>query len=241
MVGAGPGDPDLLTVKALRLIQTADCIIYDRLVSEEILALANPTSEMLYVGKQRSEHSVPQSDINALLVSKAKSQQSVVRLKGGDPFIFGRGGEEIAELASNRIDFEVVPGVTAATGCSSYAGIPLTHRDFAQSVRFVTGHLKNGRTNITPEYCANPSETLVFYMGLLGLSDICKSLVDVGRDPATPAALIQQGTTSSQKVIVGQIDNLAELVATSDVQAPTLIIVGRVVSLRKQLKWFKPN
>lgn len=240
LVGAGPGDPDLLTFKALRLMQKADVVLYDRLVADEIVDLCRRDAERIYVGKARADHALPQGEINQLLVDLAKQGKRVLRLKGGDPFIFGRGGEEIELLAAEHIPFQVVPGITAAAGCASYAGIPLTHRDYAQSVRFVTGHLKDGTTDLPWAELVHGNQTVVFYMGLVGLAAICRELVRHGRAPETPIALIQQGTTRHQRVIVGTLDDMVERVAGAGVRAPTLLIVGEVVSLRERLGWFQP-
>lgn len=239
LVGGGPGDPELLTLKALRLMQQADVVLYDRLVSDGVMDLVRRDAERIYVGKRRSEHAMQQENINQLLVDLAKEGKRVLRLKGGDPFIFGRGGEEIELLAQHQIPFQVVPGITAASGCAAYAGIPLTHRDYAQSVRFVTGHLKDDSINKQWPELANPTQTLVFYMGLVGLRDICSSLIAHGRAATTPVALIERGTTQQQRVILGDLATIADIVASQEVHAPTLFVVGDVVRLHENLKWFK--
>lgn len=241
LVGAGPGDPDLLTFKALRLMQKADVVLYDNLVSKPILEMTRRDAERIFVGKMRGNHTLPQEEINDLLVRLALEGKRVLRLKGGDPFIFGRGGEEIEKLAEHKIIFQVVPGITAASGVSTYAGIPLTHRDYAQSCVFVTGHLKDNSMDLDWEMLARPKQTIVVYMGLQGLEMLCDKLIKHGLPGNTPAAIVQQGTTPHQRVVCG---TLADLPTNSDVktlQAPTLIIVGGVVSLRNKLSWFKPG
>ena len=239
LIGAGSGAVDLLTFRALRLLQQADVVVYDRLVTPEILDLARRDSDKIYVGKQRKHHTLPQESINHLLADLAKSGKRVARLKGGDPFIFGRGGEEIETLMQQGIPFQVVPGITAASGCATYAGIPLTHRDHAQSCTFVTGHLKDGSVHLNWTQLAAPNQTIVIYMGLVGLTQICQSLIAHGSPNDLPIALIQQGTTANQRVIIGTLEGLPAQVEKLDIKPPTLIIIGTVVKLHEQLSWFE--
>lgn len=239
LVGAGPGDPDLLTFRALRLMQQAEVVVYDRLVSPAILDLVRRDAEKIYVGKQRENHSLPQESINELLARLAKQGKRVVRLKGGDPFIFGRGGEEIETLMEQGVHFQVVPGITAASGCASYAGIPLTHREHAQSVTFVTGHLKDGTINLNWQQLAAPNQTIVIYMGLVGFEQICQALIAHGSPANLPVAIIERGTTDRQRVFTGTLETLPGRIAGLDITPPTLIIIGTVVTLHNKLAWFK--
>jgi uroporphyrin-III C-methyltransferase/precorrin-2 dehydrogenase/sirohydrochlorin ferrochelatase len=238
LIGAGPGDPELMTFRALRLLQRADVVLHDRLVNPEIVAMARRDAEKRYVGKRRSEHSVPQDRINETLVELAREGKFVARLKGGDPFVFGRGGEEIQELAEAGIAFQVVPGITAGNAAACYAGIPLTHRDYAQSVRFVTGHTKDGKLRHRWEDFLSESETLVFYMGLVGLPIICRELQRAGRASDTPIALVEQATTPQQRLLTGTLASMPGLVESAQPQPPTLIIVGQVVELAARLRWY---
>ncbi len=241
LIGAGPGDPDLLTVRAVRLLHQAQVIVYDRLVSPEILSMFGEHQEMLYVGKQRANHSMPQQNINQVLVDLAKQGKRVARLKGGDPFIFGRGGEEIETLAQSGIPFQVIPGITAAAGCASYSGIPLTHRDYAQSVRFVTGQLQDNTVDLNWPQLIDNDQTLVFYMGLNGFPIISQNLIEHGMNAAMPVALIEKGTTLQQRVHITSLDSIGDYLATNKVQSPSLFIVGEVVQLHQKLSWFEAN
>lgn len=240
LVGAGPGEPDLLTFRALRLMQRADVVLYDRLIAKPILDLVRRDAERIYVGKRRKQHTLPQEELNALMVRLAKEGKRVLRLKGGDPFLFGRGGEEIATLAEANIPFQIVPGISAANGCAAYAGIPLTHRDYAQSCRFVTGHRKSDAEELELDWASlvRRDETLVFYMGLLSLPTICRRLVEHGLPNDWPAALVERGTTRRQRVIIGDLSNLAQRVEDAGIDGPSLVIVGQVVGLHRHLNWF---
>jgi len=238
LVGAGPGDPDLLTFKALRLMQQADVVLYDRLVSKGVMDLVRRDAELIYVGKKGGSESTRQIDINERLVELAKSGKRVCRLKGGDPFIFGRGGEEIETLSDNGIPFQVVPGITAASGCASYAGIPLTHRDFSQSCRFVTAHLKDGTSNLPWGEFVVEQQTVVFYMALTSANHICQQLMANGMSEDMPVALIERGTTPEQKVYTTSLSKLPDLINNQEIHAPSLLIVGKVVGLREKLGWF---
>tara|TARA_B100001027_G_scaffold12642_1_gene7684 strand:+ start:1171 stop:2598 length:1428 start_codon:yes stop_codon:yes gene_type:complete len=240
LVGAGPGDPELLSFKALRLMQKADIVIYDRLVSRPIMNLIRQDTEKIYVGKQRADHAMPQENINQLLARLALEGKKVLRLKGGDPFIFGRGGEEIESLIKDDIPFQIVPGITAASGCASYAGIPLTHRDYSQACIFVTGHLRDGTVNLNWEMLAHEKQTLIFYMGMHGSKIICEELIKHGLSDETPAALIVKGTTEDQEVIIGNLKNMPEIIMERKIVPPTLLIIGDVVKLHNKLKWFNP-
>ncbi|MEK9719462.1 MAG: uroporphyrinogen-III C-methyltransferase, partial [Quisquiliibacterium sp.] len=235
LVGTGPGDPELLTIRALRLIHQADVILFDNLVSESIMALVPSAAKRIYVGKERNLHTMRQESINALMVDLARAGRRVVRLKGGDPFIFGRGGEEIETLCEQGVDFQVVPGITAAAGVASYAGIPLTHRDHAQACMLITGHLRDGSMNLDWPALTRPRQTLVCYMGFLGLAELCSRLIEHGLPAETPAAIVQQGTQDSQRVVTGTLTTLPGLAIEAELKPPTLIIVGSVVSLREKL------
>lgn len=240
LVGTGPGDPDLLTFRALRLMQQADVVLYDRLIGDGILNLVRRDAERIYVGKSPQEHVVPQEQIGQLLIRLAKEGKRVLRLKGGDPFIFGRGGEEIEALSENGIAFQVIPGVTAANGCASYSGIPLTHRDHAQSCVFVTGHEQEGELNLNWQSLIQARQTVVIYMGLTSMAAITAGFVSNGADPQTPAAIIENGTRPGQRVVTGTLQSLPERAAEKGIKSPALIIIGSVVTLRDKLSWFTP-
>lgn len=241
LVGAGPGDPDLLTLKAYKLIQQADVIVYDRLVSDPILELIPHGTKRVYVGKATAEHHMNQDEINQLLVNLAKQNRNVVRLKGGDPFIFGRGSEEAQYLIENNINFEYVPGITAASACSAYAGIPLTHRGVASSVRLITGHCRADKPlDLNWKSLADESTTLVFYMGLASLPQLREELIKAGLPADTPAAAIENGTTNKQRRCLSTLNNLPADVKTMLIKSPALIIIGKVVNFAEELDWFSP-
>jgi uroporphyrin-III C-methyltransferase / precorrin-2 dehydrogenase / sirohydrochlorin ferrochelatase len=241
LVGGGPGDPDLLTFRALRLMQMCDVCVYDKLVSPEVMELVRRDAELIYVGKARDQHTMPQEEINELLAKLALDGKRVLRLKGGDPFIFGRGGEEIETLMARGVPFQVVPGITAANGVSSYAGIPLTHRDYAQACLFITGHHKDGSIDMDWVAMSRPNQTVVIYMGLVGLKEICEKLIAHGVSASMPVAVVQQGTTQKQKVVAATLADLAEKVNAAEMKPPCLTIIGEVVSLREKLNWFNVN
>ena len=240
LVGAGPGDPDLITFKALRLMQKADVVVHDRLIGEGILNLVRREAERVYVGKRRGDHAVPQEEISEMLVRLAKQGKRVLRLKGGDPFIFGRGGEEIERLAEERIPFQVVPGVTAASGCAAYAGIPLTHRDHAQSCLFVTAHGRDGIVDLDWAQLLRPRQTVAVYMGLRLLPQLMEQFIAHGADPALPVAVVEKGTRPGQRVVAGTLSDIAEKVAAAGFVGPAMIIIGTVVTLRDTLSWYLP-
>ena len=241
LVGAGPGDPDLLTFRALRLMQQADVVLHDRLVAPAVLDLVRRDAERIYVGKERDRHTLPQEGINALLIRLAREGKRVLRLKGGDPFIFGRGGEEIDGLAEAGIPFQVVPGTTAAGAGASYAGIPLTQRDYAQAGLFVTGHLRDGRLDLDWEALVRPRQTLAIYMGVQGLEEIAQGLIAHGMAPGMPAAIIERGTLPDQRVLISTVGALAATAQSAGLKAPAMVIVGEVVQLNKKLAWYQPS
>jgi uroporphyrin-III C-methyltransferase / precorrin-2 dehydrogenase / sirohydrochlorin ferrochelatase len=239
LVGGGPGDPDLLTFRALRLMQQAEVILYDRLVAPAIVELCRKDADRIYVGKEQDQHTVSQHEINKLLVKHAKAGKRVLRLKGGDPFIFGRGGEEIESLMEEGISFQIVPGITAASGCASYAGIPLTHRDYAQSCIFITGHMQEGKLDLNWQALVQPRQTLAVYMGVSGIETLCNELIQHGLPGETPAAVIQQGTRPGQRTHIGKVNTLAKLIAAEKITPPSMLIIGEVVQLHEKLNWFE--
>jgi len=241
LVGAGPGDPDLLTFRALRLMQQADVVLYDRLIGEGILNLVRRDARRIYVGKLPQEHTVAQEEISQMLIRLAQEGKRVLRLKGGDPFIFGRGGEEIEALSAHGISFQVIPGVTAASGCAAYAGIPLTHRDHAQSCVFVTGHSKDGKLDLNWRSLMQPRQTVVVYMGVSSLELITQGFITHGADPETPAAVVENGTLDDQRVLTANLASLADRAVAAGIKSPAVIIIGSVVTLRDKLSWFAPD
>lgn len=242
LVGAGPGDPGLLTLKALELLRGAQVVVYDRLVSQGVLDLIPGGVTRICAGKASGHHSMRQQEINELLASLAGSGRRVVRLKGGDPFIFGRGSEEALYLRHHGIPFEVVPGVTAAAACSAYAGVPLTHRGISRGVRLVTGHFRDGEPiELDWQGLADPETTLVIYMGLTSLPRVCAELAAAGLDPATPAMAVQDGTTARQRRVLGELRNLPERIGEAGLQAPVMIVIGRTVNLAAELDWYFPE
>ena len=240
-MGTGPGDPDLLTFRGLRLMQRTDVVLYDRLIGPRIMALVRRDAERIYVGKKKSDHTMSQEEIGALMVRLALEGQRVLRLKGGDPFIFGRGGEEIEEIARHNIPFQVVPGVTAAAGCAAYAGIPLTHRDHAQTCIFVTGHGKEGEVNLNWQALIQPSQTVAVYMGLSMIGTIASAFIRHGMAPDMPVAVVENGTRHAQRVISGTMSDIAAKVEAARFKGPVIIIIGTVVKLRDRLAWFGPD
>ena len=240
LVGGGPGDPDLLTFRALRLMQQAEVVLYDRLVAPAVVDLVRKDAQKIYVGKESNRHALSQEEINQLLIKLAKEGKRVLRLKGGDPFIFGRGGEEIESLSEQGIPFQVVPGITAAAGCASYAGIPLTHRDFAKSCVFITGHMKDGSYDLNWDVLIQPQQTIAIYMGVAGLRILCSELTKRGMDEKTPAAIIQQGTTPNQRVFTGTLKTLPDIVDSHEIKPPSMVIIGEVVKLHEKLAWYEP-
>ena len=240
LVGAGPGDPDLLTFRALRLLQQAEVILYDRLVNPAIVELGRKDADKIFVGKESDNHALPQEEINQLLIKLAQEGKRVLRLKGGDPFIFGRGGEEIESLAEAGVSFQVVPGITAASACSTYAGIPLTHRDHAQTCVFVTGHMKDDQLNLNWDALVRPNQTIAVYMGIKGFDVLCRNLIEQGMSKDIPAAIVQQGSLPAQKVYIGTLSTLPDIISAKEIKPPSMIIIGHVVQLHEKLAWYEP-
>jgi uroporphyrin-III C-methyltransferase/precorrin-2 dehydrogenase/sirohydrochlorin ferrochelatase len=238
LVGSGPGDPDLLTFKALRLMQQADVVLHDRLVTDGILELVRRDAERIYVGKKQGEHSMRQEDISRTLVQLAQEGKRVLRLKSGDPFMFGRGGEEIEMLAQEGVSFQIVPGISAGNGCAAYSGIPLTHRDHAQACVFVTGHAKDGKVNLNWQALVQPNQTVVVYMGLISIAQVIGELLAHGGDPKLPVAIVDKGTRSDQNVVIGTLETIVAIAGLSNLEGPAIVIIGTVVSLRDQLTWY---
>jgi len=241
LVGAGPGDPDLLTFRALRLIQRADVVLYDRLISRGLLNLVRRDAKRIYVGKLPDKHAMQQEEISQLLADEAKKGRRVLRLKGGDPFIFGRGGEEIMTLVEQGVPFQVVPGITAASGGATYAGIPLTHRDHAQACLFVTGHGKDGQIAMDWNALIQPRQTIAIYMGRSALRSLMSEFMKQGADATLPVAVIDNGTRQNQRVVTGTLKTIADIADKADLKGPSMIIIGTVVTLREKLNWFKPD
>lgn len=242
LVGAGPGDPELLTMKAYRLLQSADTVVYDRLVSDEILASVSPAARLVFVGKASGHHSLAQHEINELLVRLTVDGGTVVRLKGGDPFIFGRGSEEALYLKKHSVAFEIVPGITAAQACSAYSGVPLTHRGVARSVQYITGHWRDGDSiALMPETLADQQQTLVVYMGLANLPLVVESVLAAGRPASTPVAVVERGTTNEHRQIIARLDSVINTVRNQNIQPPSLVIIGDVVAMADELAWFDPS
>jgi uroporphyrin-III C-methyltransferase/precorrin-2 dehydrogenase/sirohydrochlorin ferrochelatase len=238
LVGAGPGPVDLLTLRALRLMRQADAVVYDRLVGPDVLELVPPEAERFFVGKMRDRHVMAQAEVNALLVRLACAGRRVLRLKGGDPFIFGRGGEELEALAAAGVPFQVVPGITAALGCAACAGIPLTHRDHAHTLVFVTGHTRDGTVELNWPVLTQPRQTVVVYMGIKALPSLCRQLIAHGLAPGTQAAVIENGTHAHQRIVTGTLTNLPERVPEHQLSGPALVVIGEVVGLHQTLAWF---
>jgi len=241
LVGAGPGDPELLTLKAIKVLQSADVVLHDHLISAEIMVMIRKDADLIDVGKQAGKHLTKQQAINRLLIQHASQGLHVCRLKGGDPFVFGRGGEEIQALKEHEIAFEIVPGITAAVGCAAYAGVPLTHRDHAQGLAFITAHCSDSQDTIDWQFYAKNQQTLAVYMGLIKAEHLVTQLIRHGKDPAVPVAIIENGTRPEQRTITGQLQHLTAMIDDHDIKSPALIIIGEVAAYAQQLDWFKPH